>query len=169
MEQFNYEKSFRLGGKWAQEVAKRLNGLGVLCYANEVQIARTQEERDYMTKFEKDIEFNLMSGCLEVKSQSQNFTSNPKEFSRPSIIVDTLSGWYAKETKPLATVLISQVSKEILVVPTSTEPNWYSFTGYDKYRKIEETWLCCPKEHIRPFSELVYWLLARQERLTFNT
>jgi hypothetical protein len=169
MNQFNYEKSYYLGGKWAKVIADRLNSLGVLCYANEVQIAKTQEEREYMTKFEKDIEFKNMPGCLESKSQSQNFTSDPKEFSRPSIFVDTLSGWYAKETKPLATVLISQVSKEILVVPTSTEPYWYSYTGYDRYRKIEETWLCCPKEHIRPFSDLVDWLLKRQERISPRT
>lgn len=168
MNQFNYEKSYHIGGKWAKVVAERLNSLGVICYANEVQIAKTDEERNYMTKFEKDIEFSNMPGCLEAKSQRQNFTADPAEFARDSIIVDTRFGWYAKAQKPLATVLISQVSKEILVVPTSTEQHWYSFTGFDRYRQIEETWLACPKQYIRPFDELVDWLLARQEKYSVN-
>ena len=54
---FDYVSAFKEGGRYAEIVAARLKSCGVDCYSPPIQIARNQEEREFMTKYETDIEF----------------------------------------------------------------------------------------------------------------
>jgi hypothetical protein len=87
---FDYEASFVLGGKYAELVAKRLRSDGIGCYAPPIKLARNNEERDYMTKYETDIVLTKLKDYLEVKSSSR-FYSVSKEMLQPySLLVGSL-------------------------------------------------------------------------------
>jgi hypothetical protein len=62
----------------------------------------------------------------------------------------------------LAVCVVSQLTGSILVIPVSSEDSWGSVTKFDRVRKIEETWLTADRRLMKPFTELVSWLKARQ-------
>lgn len=154
------------GHKWAKYIASKLGDQGIDCFVDEMKVAETVSERRNFHN-EKDVVFTKMSGCLEVKSQSCIFTSDPASWPYKKTIVDTALGWSRKSPRPLATVLVSIHTGEALVVPASTEGKWVREKKYDRYRKIHDTFLMADPSLLKPFSELVEWLKARQDK--FNT
>ena len=155
---FDYKLSFIQGGHWAERVAQRLRDSGVECYAPEIQIAQTAEERDYMTKHEKDIVFNWTDSTIEVKSSTRNFTDFVEAYPYDSLFVDTVSGYEGKAMKPMAYAIISQQEEGVVCIPPSSYTTWTKVRAYDKHREIWETFYSAPKEALIPFSALVDYL-----------
>jgi hypothetical protein len=151
------------GHKWTRYIADKLNDKGILCRVEDMKVAQTVEERkDFYN--EQDIIFTGMSGCLEVKSQSIKFTQDPSTFPYKTGIVDTALGWSRKNPKPLATVLVCIHNGEALVVPTSTQDTWVKQRKYDRFRKINDTFLMVDSSLLKTFDDLADWLLARQSQ-----
>lgn len=160
---FDYVNSFYEGGTWAKKVARRLNDNGVRCRATEVQIAKSNEEREFMTKYEKDIIFEWSENCLEVKSSTRDFTDDVLSYPFNSLFVDTVSGYDAKVKKPAAYVLISQISHGIVCISPKTYDRWRKVSAFDKKREINEWFYSAPKDILIPFSTLVEFLKNKQD------
>ncbi len=151
-----------IGHKWTEYVAARLNAAGVPCYATKMEKRKNIADRSRFQN-ERDIVLTATDGWLEVKSQgNQPFSEDPSEYPKQSAFVDTLSGWRRKNPRPLAVILVHQQTRAMLVIPVSTESEWGTYTGFDRIRKIQDTWLTVQKKHLRRFSDLVDWLKARQ-------
>jgi hypothetical protein len=56
---------------------------------------------------------------------NRDFTTDPATFPLSNIIVDTVSGYNKKLEKPLAYIIVSQITKDMIVVPVSTERFWF--------------------------------------------
>ena len=160
---FDYVKSFYEGGHWAKQVAKRLNDEGVRCEATKVLIAKNYEERDQMTKFERDIIFDWSDKCLEVKSSTRDFTDDINGYPFSSLFVDTVSGFDAKVVKPVAYVFISQKSGGIICISPKSYDQWVQVNAFDSKRLIMEWFYSAPKEVLIPLSVLVNFLKKKQE------
>lgn len=161
---FDYKLSFIQGGHWAEKVAQRLRDSGVECYAPEIVLAETAEERDFMTKHEKDIVFNWTDSSIEVKSSTRNFTDFVEAYPYDSLFVDTVSGYQSKAIKPMAYAIISQEEGGIVCVPPSSFPTWTKVRTYDKHRAIWEVFYSAPKEALIPFSALVDYLKEHENK-----
>jgi hypothetical protein len=151
------------GHKWARYVAKRLNDLDIACHVDDMEVAETVKERQKFHN-EKDVIFTSMSGCLEVKSQSCEFTDDPSSWPYRRSIVDTALGWSRKTPKPLATVLVCIHNGSMLVIPSSTQDQWRIEEKYDRYRQITDNFLTIDARLLRPFDELADWLRVRQSK-----
>lgn len=160
---FDYVKSFYEGGHWAKQVAKRLNDEGVRCEATKVLIAKNYEERDQMTKFERDIIFDWSDKCLEVKSSTRDFADDINGYPFSSLFVDTVSGFDAKVDKPVAQVFISQKSGGIICISPESYDQWVKVNAFDNKRQIMEWFYSAPKEVLIPLSVLVNFLKKKQE------
>lgn len=166
---FDYEASFVLGGKYAELVAKRLRSDGIGCYAPPIKLARNNEERDYMTKYETDIVLTKLKDYLEVKSSSRFFTDDLQSYPYNTLFVDTVSGFDAKVFKPLAYVFVSQKGNGILCLSPKTKPSWEVREAYDSVRNITDRFYSVSKEMLQPYSLLVGSLQKLQRRVQGDT
>jgi len=78
-------------------------------------------------------------------------------------MVDTVSGYEQKLRKPLAYVIVSQRTDDLLVIPNHTYEYWTKETKYDPARNLTDTFYLCPKNLVKPFSYLVDYLRFLQE------
>ena len=63
----------------------------------------------------------------------------------------------------LAIVMISQITEAMAVIPISTEPTWTVRDTYDRTRKIRDRFYEVRREQLRPLTDLVEWLQAREK------
>jgi hypothetical protein len=160
-----FVQQLKVGNKWTEYVAEKLRENDIGAYATDLEIRDGVEDRYRFTN-EQDILFNTMPGCIEVKSRKIKFFDDPYSYPMQTAFVDTVFGWDKKVPKPLAVVLVSQITKEILVVPVSTENKWGTSTHFDKVRKITETSYTVDKGLLKTFSEFTDWLKTRQANFT---
>jgi hypothetical protein len=156
-----FVQQLKIGNKWTEYVAEKLRENNINAYATELEIRDTVGDRHRFTN-EQDILFNGMPGCLEVKSRKIKFSNNPLSYPMQTAFVDTVFGWDKKNPKPLAVALVSQITREILVVPVSTEKTWGTSTHFDKVRGITETSYTIDRGLLKTFSEFMVWLKDRQ-------
>jgi hypothetical protein len=149
------------GHKWAEVVCERMRSHGVACHTQPLQFASSVEDRARFQN-EQDISLDVIGGCIEVKSRRLNFTDDPASFPYSTAFVDTCYGWDLKQPKPRAVVIVSQHTGACLVVPTSTQAGWTRKQSFDRVRRISETWYCAERPSLRPFMELVGWVVAKQ-------
>jgi len=160
-----FRSEAREGHKWASFVADRLAEQNVSCRATELEFAADEADRERFIN-EQDIVLLAQPGVIEVKSRRLKFSAAPKSYPYATAFVDTVTGWEKKSPKPLAVVLVSQQTSDMLVVPVSTHGSWSVTTSFDRVRKINERWYTVPSSLLRPFSELTDWLTARQSSFT---
>lgn len=158
-----FTSQLRQGHKWTTHVSDILNSNDIKCRVDKMRVAQTVEERKQFHN-EQDVILTAMPGCIEVKSQSCHFTSDPNSWPYRKTIVDTALGWSRKSPKPLAVVLVCIHTGDKLVIPASTEHTWVPEERYDRYRHITDTFLLAERSVLRPFSEFVEWLQNRQQR-----
>jgi len=103
-----------------------------------------------------------MPGYIEVKSRKLIFNNKPESFPMPTVYVDTVSGWHKKESLPLAIIVISQETKQMLVIPTSSKDKWIKIDSFDRTRKIKDKWYAADKSLLKEYETFIEWLLARQ-------
>ena len=166
---FDYVSAFKEGGRYAEIVAARLKESGVDCYAPPIQIATNQEEREFMTKYETDIEFYWMERGLEVKSSSRIFTDAVDEYPYETLFVDTVSGFDAKVVKPVAYIFVSQKTGGMVCLSPKTKSSWNKVDAHDSKRNIDDCFYSVSKLMLQSFDSLVSWLLRVQEEALFDT
>ena len=157
-----FRKEAQIGQTFTEIVANYLNYNGIKCRATELEFAKDVADRERFKTHEQDIIFDLMPGCLEVKSRRLQFFPDPNSYPFSTAFVDTVSGWDAKAEVPLGVVLISQMTSSMLVVPPSSKNLWTQYSSYDRFRKIHETWYQCPKTELKHIDLLVDFLIKRQ-------
>lgn len=157
-----------IGHRWSNHVARCLNDLKISCTASPLEIEPDPLKRSRFEN-EQDVVFSLINGHLEVKSRNLVFSDDPASFPYSEAFVDTVIGWDKKDPKPLAVVLVSQITKAKIVIPTSTSPDWGMKRARDRVRNISENWYIVRRSSMKPFSELVDWLLIKQERHAART
>lgn len=162
---FGYSKELfvselTIGTKWAFYVADFLNEQGIACHATEMELAETEADIPKFSKSEKDIILHDIEGSLEVKSRRIVF-NDWLSYGYDEMFVDTVSGWHKKEEKPLAVIVVSQITGKMLVIPSETEPNWFKFSGYDKIRGIHDVWYMARKKDMLDIDEYLEILKAK--------
>jgi len=162
--EFPYKKFMELGHDYNEKVAAVLNSLELDCYCPELAFAKDWQEVKEMTANEKDVVFTKFNGHLEVKSRALKFTSDPQTFPYDTLMVDTVSGYEQKLEKPLAYVIVSQHTNDLLVIPNHTYEFWTKETKYDPARNLTDTFYLCPKTLVKPFSHLVDYLRFKQNK-----
>lgn len=92
---------------------------------------------------------------VEVKSRSVRFTS-PTDYPYPSAFIDTVSGYDAKPVKPVAYVLVSQVTGAMLCTPSDrVYSHWGVELARDSVRGIRDRFYTCPRGYLRTMDKLV--------------
>lgn len=165
-ELFQHEAT--IGNKYTKIIEAYLQQHGIECTATPLTFATNKQEIKHYAN-EQDITFTHMPGCIETKSRRLNFTNNPNTYPHPTAYTDTVYGWNQKHPKPLATILISQTTHQMLVIPTSTQPTWKTTTNYDRIRHITETWYTVNKNQLQPIEQLTTWLQHRQNHYKNKT
>lgn len=151
---FDYIASMTKGHTYNEYVAEILQSFGIRCSVPQLEIAKSQNDIARFTKNEKDI---ILDGgeCLEVKSRNLYFTDDPQSFPYNDLLVDTVSGYDAKETKPLAYIFVSQKTKRMFALPTYTSNSWTVQKKFDHERKHEDRFYLATVDKCRPFSALI--------------
>jgi hypothetical protein len=160
---YDYVKAFTEGHSYNKIVAKHLADSGIPCTVPELQIAKNNEERRFMTLTEKDIVLDLVPYVLEVKNVSIEFGWDPKDFPFPTTIVDTVSSYEDKEEKPVAYILRSKKTGAMLTVGMSSKNRWRQKTLYDKKQQLTDNFYIVDKKDLRTMQELIDYLLKLQE------
>lgn len=151
---FDYISSMTKGHTYNEYVAQILVSEGISCQVPELEIAQSKSEILRFTLNEKDIILNN-GQVLEVKSRNLAFTNDPSSFPFGTILVDTVSGYEAKEVKPMAYVFVSQKTKGIFALPTYTSGDWTIEKKFDNERKHYDSFYVASLDLCRPFATLV--------------
>ncbi len=93
---------------------------------------------------------------LEVKSRNFAFGPGGEDHPYPTTFLGPTSHWNAKaDHLPVATVIVSTVTKEAFWVPTWTRDKWVQDSTWDSKRKIPEVNWAAPSECFVPWDSLV--------------
>jgi hypothetical protein len=149
-------EQLKIGDKWADYVAQQITDGGKYAHATPTMVAESEEQVAIFTALEKDILLDK-GRTLEVKSRSIYFTG-VDDYPFETVFVDTVEGWEAKLSHPVAVAVVSQKSGGIVVVPVSTASLWSVRRVFDSKRGFEVTVLECPKGLLRSFEEFLAWL-----------
>jgi hypothetical protein len=94
------------------------------------------------------------TGHFEVKSRRLKFHNNI-DFPFETAFLDTVSGWEQKSEKPLAIIIVSQITGGIAVAMPDTKPHWETVTTFDRVRHITDTWYTVHRHHLLSFKEFL--------------
>ena len=98
---------------------------------------------------------------VEVKGRTCVFTC-AEDFPYPTVNICTVKRWEARREKPVAFVMVSLPTHALLVVSSRTFKTWEIADSRDGRR---DGWVTptyrAPKEHLRPFADLVEALRGR--------
>lgn len=99
--------------------------------------------------FSEQADITLDTGIvLEVKSRSIKF-STPQDYPYKTAFVCAVKRWDKRRLRPHATLLMSEKTGAVLVVPTSTEKHWTQETIFDRHRGHPETCYSVAKSHLK--------------------
>ncbi len=121
---FDYKSAMESGHAFNKIVAMRLESEGISAEVPEFSFAQSKEEIKEYTLNDKDI--IVGDQVIEVKSRNLNFNDNPESFPYDDLIIDTVSGYEAKDPKPIAYVMVSQSTGGMFVFPTAFAKCRYS-------------------------------------------
>lgn len=94
---------------------------------------------------------------IEVKSRNESFTSK-LDYPYETVFVDTVSGYDAKETKPLAYIIISRPTGVMLCLKTLSAKGWKIESKFDRVRKIRENFYVCEPKRLQTLNFLTSFL-----------
>jgi hypothetical protein len=153
---FDYHAAMKAGHRYNEIVAMRLRDHGIDCTVPELTLVSSKEEIAHMTANDKDI--IVGEHVLEVKSRNLAFTDDPMSFPYDDMIVDTVSGYNQKKTKPIGYIMISQKTGGMFVIPDYTYINWTQAVRFDRERKHEDNFYFVGKQYGKQFVALVNYL-----------
>jgi hypothetical protein len=90
---------------------------------------------------------------LEVKSRRKAFTGLA-DFSESRFTVDRKECWDKKKPKPLAYIIVSQITGEMLWTPGNTSRYWFKTMKPNNRGGLAECYVCL-KKRLRVMDELV--------------
>jgi hypothetical protein len=152
------------GHRYNSIVAERITSQGILCTVPELYLVEDVSEIADMTKYEKDLVIDSIDEVIEVKSRNLWFTDDISTYPYNDIIVDTVSGYEAKDKKPLGYVFVSQKGNGMFCLPTNTKSTWKKKVLYDKYRGIQDTFYFADLDKCKTFNSLINHIQNRLEK-----
>jgi len=129
-----FKKELRQGFKWQLHVAKYFKDLG---FDVDVPKLRIRESVNEISEFSDEPDIVWCGRIFEVKSRKVSFTC-PADFPYQTIMVDTVSGWKAKEHKPTEYICVSTLTGAIICLGGETQPLWTEREAFDYTRKIRD-------------------------------
>jgi len=144
------------GHKWERYVVGLLtrDGLKASCPK---QTLRDHVSQAHQYLQDSDVVVEVGSGrelVFEVKSRRVKFKS-PADFPYDDVFVDTVSGWDAKEPRPVGVICVSQVTHSVMVLPAGTQPKWERERRYDHVRGFETDFYVASRELWGSYGSLV--------------
>src|SRR5689334_18766566 len=117
-----FRRELSVGHQYAELVAARLREEGLHVVVTPMEVRADIDDRHRFAN-----EFDLLVGerapcIIDVKSRDLAFSGD--DYPYPSAFVDTVGGWNAKATKPMAIVLVSQRTQAMRVVSVRRQPQW---------------------------------------------
>ena len=91
---------------------------------------------------------------IETKSRNESFTY-PLSFPYKTLLVDTVSGFDRKKTKPLAYVFISRPTGSMICLMSETSNQWQKEKKFDRIRKITDEFYVADRKLCTCLDELV--------------
>jgi hypothetical protein len=91
---------------------------------------------------------------IETKSRNESFTY-PLSFPYKTLLVDTVSGFDGKKTKPLAYVFISRPTGSMICLMSETSNQWQKEKKFDRIRKITDEFYVADRKLCTCLDELV--------------
>lgn len=143
-------EQLEIGHDWAEKVATRLTAAGVSASATPM-VRRLSVDHRHEFRNEQDVVLARGHRAVEVKSRNLAFFEEPSTYPYPTALLDTVSGWDAKHPKPVAVVLVSQITGAMLVAPLSTSDNWTVTNAHDRVRGIDDRWYTVDVDDLIPF------------------
>jgi hypothetical protein len=161
-----FTEQLAAGHRWAEVVGDRLRReCGFPVSVTPMTVRASVED---IPRYADDIDIRVGHDdapqvVIESKSRALTFTEDPASFPYRTALVDTRSGWDAKETPPAAVVLVSQQTSAMLVISVRrTRRLWTTKYAYDRVRDIYDHWYEVPREALVPMQTLVDWLASGQ-------
>jgi hypothetical protein len=138
-------------------VVERLKRAGIPAYTTEPEEAKTPWEKARFAN-ERDV-VTAGDHILEVKSRKLRFTEQPLVFPFPTANLCTVPRWQRRTEKPLAFVLHSRETGDMLVASVASEPYWEQHHAPDTRRGGRMDWVYrVPIQHLRPFDAFIAYL-----------
>jgi hypothetical protein len=157
-----FRRELAEGHAYANYVADQIRQRGLQVEVTPMEWRNTIEDRHRFSD-EFDLTVGSRRRCrVDVKSRRLAFTG-PDDYPWPTALVDTVSGWDAKATKPSAIVLVSQETRGLAVIRVSTQGDWVVRRRFDQVRRIEDDFYEVRRDLLASFDELVAWLRQREE------
>jgi len=111
---------------------------------------------------DSDTDLVVNGKVIEVKSRGERFT-HPNDFPYDEPFVDTVSGYDAKNPKPVAYVFVSQITGCMVCVSSSSSKRFRVLAKHDRVRDIDERFYVCDRSMLRTMNKLVVHLKLVRE------
>lgn len=147
-------KELKEGHQWQQLPALFLKLHGLSVEVPELKIRSSIKEANRWINA-PDL---LVNGyVIEVKSRNESFISG-STYPYETVFVDTVSGYNAKEIKPLAYIIISRPTGAMVVLKTLSSKGWNIESKFDHVRKIKEDFYVCKPKHLQTLDVLISYI-----------
>lgn len=147
----------RVGRVWQEWAAGELKIRGLRVELPPFEIRRHLRDADSFTANDCDLTIRgsaVGDVVIEVKSRDIYFI-DPAGYPYPTALIDTVSGWEAKQVEPRAVMLVSRTARRALVASAATKPRWSVARRRDAVRGIWDSFYECRREDLRPMEWLV--------------
>lgn len=147
----------KTGRVWQEWAAAELKIRGLRVELPEFEFRKHVRDADHFTATDCDLTIlgSAVGDCvLEVKSRDIHFIDAPG-YPYPTAMIDTVSGWEAKQVEPRAVLLVSRTAQRMLVATAATRPAWKVARKRDAVRGIWDDFYECPREYLRSMDWLV--------------
>lgn len=144
-------KELKLGHSWQAYPALFLTLHGFKVEMPNLSIRENINEAD---KYKNSADIIINGKILECKSRNESFTSI-SDFPYETIIVDTVSGYDAKNPKPLAYIMISKITGSMLCLPSLMSSKWVKKSIKDQTRRILDEFYMANKGLLLTMDKLV--------------
>ena len=147
------------GDRWAILVAERLNRAGLV---TDLASARVGANIDGGHRFadERNLVVSSSGAVIDVECRNFPFFEEPTSYPYPTVFVDTVRSWQVREPRPIAIVLISQVTRAMLVISAETKNKWVQTTPHCSSCDLFEPRYSVARSELLPFPSFLPTLLS---------
>lgn len=154
-----FKRELEIGYAWQCFAASFFACNGLSVYLPPMTYRKNLSEAAEWTKHDEDMKIN--GRVIEVKSRRERFT-HPDTFPYETAFVDTVSGYEAKDPKPIAYVFVSQSTGSMVCVSSETASKFSISRKHDRVRGIDEDFYTCPRSMLRTMDRLVAYLRPKE-------
>jgi len=147
----------KAGRQWQEWAAGELSIRGLRVELPPFEFRKHASDADHFTAHDCDLTLRgtaVGDIVIEVKSRDIYFI-DPAGYPCPTAMLDTVSGWNAKQVEPRAVLLVSRTAKRALVASSATRPAWSVARRHDGVRGIWDDFYEVRREYLRPMDWLV--------------